>query len=494
MNEILGNILTTPINPDAFGGGSGGSISIDQTYNPNSANPQSGIAVAEAVRGNQNIHAQYFDVNDDGVVSLKPEYRGACTKYKADKPTLYTYAISDNGVGKVGSKYEELPEHIIIPESVGDTVVTQIAVACFMEQLIVKSITLPDTVNELPQYFCNYAFNLEQVYNTENISVIGSGAFQQSKLKSAEFKNLKSLSSGSFSLASSMRYINIGDVEEIPNLCFEACTDLNVVFGNKNITKIGNKGLGGTKNLRRLPSIASVTSIGKSGLQNSKYDYDWDSLSSTCTFDTLATPKQIWSSVGDIWSGCTKTVCENPTPSIFCQEDPRWANKPIGTSGEVYSDGCVLFSVLAAYCGYNNLKIDTIAQFEEICAEIERKEGKNPLNEFEASVQSLGTNSLFLELLGLNGDSYQANAQDYLQEIYDELAAGKYVVLATSNGQGATGGHAILLYGVKENGEIMYCDSSTKKDHAGIYDPERYSAVIQNITAPANYFTIISKT
>lgn len=49
MAEIYGNTTTTPINPDAFA--DGGSGIIDQTYNPNSSNAQSGKAVADAIKG-----------------------------------------------------------------------------------------------------------------------------------------------------------------------------------------------------------------------------------------------------------------------------------------------------------------------------------------------------------------------------------------------------------------------------------------------------------
>ena len=49
MAEIYGNTTTTPINPDAFA--DGGSGIIDLTYNPESENAQSGIAVADAIKG-----------------------------------------------------------------------------------------------------------------------------------------------------------------------------------------------------------------------------------------------------------------------------------------------------------------------------------------------------------------------------------------------------------------------------------------------------------
>ena len=57
MAEIFGTTTTTPMNPDIFsGGGNGQGIIVDQTYNPESANAQSGKAVAEAIK----------NINNDG--------------------------------------------------------------------------------------------------------------------------------------------------------------------------------------------------------------------------------------------------------------------------------------------------------------------------------------------------------------------------------------------------------------------------------------------
>ena len=49
MAKIYGNTLTTPIKPDLLGGG--GSVTVDQNYNPESENAQSGKAVAQAING-----------------------------------------------------------------------------------------------------------------------------------------------------------------------------------------------------------------------------------------------------------------------------------------------------------------------------------------------------------------------------------------------------------------------------------------------------------
>lgn len=45
MAKIYGNTTTTPIKPDLFGGEK---ITVDQTFNPESENAQSGKAVGEA--------------------------------------------------------------------------------------------------------------------------------------------------------------------------------------------------------------------------------------------------------------------------------------------------------------------------------------------------------------------------------------------------------------------------------------------------------------
>ena len=42
-------------------------------------------------------YEQYFDIDEDGLVSLKPKYRG-------EGNTNYEYSVSDNGANVVGSK------------------------------------------------------------------------------------------------------------------------------------------------------------------------------------------------------------------------------------------------------------------------------------------------------------------------------------------------------------------------------------------------------
>lgn len=55
MSEKFGAITTTPINPNAFSGG-GSNTEVDQAYNPESENAQSGKAVAEAIEGRHKVY------------------------------------------------------------------------------------------------------------------------------------------------------------------------------------------------------------------------------------------------------------------------------------------------------------------------------------------------------------------------------------------------------------------------------------------------------
>ena len=56
--------------------------------------------------------AKYFDIDGDGYISLKSQYRGDYAK------ETYTYAISDNGAGNEGSELDELPEYLYIPDHI----------------------------------------------------------------------------------------------------------------------------------------------------------------------------------------------------------------------------------------------------------------------------------------------------------------------------------------------------------------------------------------
>lgn len=73
-------------------------VTVDQTYNYLSANPQSGIAVAQAISGSGQVPA--VTQNDDGKV-LKASYNGTTGSFNWDSAPSGVPAISSGDVGKV---------------------------------------------------------------------------------------------------------------------------------------------------------------------------------------------------------------------------------------------------------------------------------------------------------------------------------------------------------------------------------------------------------
>jgi hypothetical protein len=140
-------------------------------------------------------HEKFFDIDYDGKISLKPEYRGALLESYA---SAYPLAVSDNGVNKDGSKISELPEYIIIPYMVDGENVTGLSTAAFCCNKRIKEVTLPTTVKHLPNGVFREATNLEFVRNTEQIETIGTGAFKFTKIKEVFFPNLTSLGKQTF--------------------------------------------------------------------------------------------------------------------------------------------------------------------------------------------------------------------------------------------------------------------------------------------------------
>ena len=129
----------------------------------------------------------YFDITEDGTISLKPEYRGASSS------ASYPYGLSDNGKGRNGTRNKELPEEIVIPETVNGIAVTAVPVGMFMYNRRVKRLVLPENITEIPKNFCAEANNLEEVIGTENVVTMGGNAFYRTKIRKAYFPSLETL-------------------------------------------------------------------------------------------------------------------------------------------------------------------------------------------------------------------------------------------------------------------------------------------------------------
>ena len=419
---------------------------------------------------NPDIHAEYFTITDDGVVSLKPEYRGATNK--ADNVN----DVSDMGVGKVGSKNAELPKHLVIPEIVDGKAVHSLALAIFRYNNAVVNVTLPNTITDIPERCFDCANELKNVYNTEHIKTIGKCAFQTTALIRLKCPNLERFTGAyAFLNCKQMVYADIGKVTTLPERTLDNCTKLHMVKSANNIKTVGDRCFNMTPNLKRADFISNLTSIGQVAFMRSGVDFDWAKLTD-CTFGTNATPLQY--NPTDFWSACSFTPSENQLPTHLCQADERWSSREIGTSGETYNGGCVFFSIMHIYCGLHNIALSSVVEFEEIINSIDA----NWLNSYSIKNYDIEQQA---EALGLNVERYWNFDQTNLQALYDAFAAGKYGIIEYN--EPPVGGHVVVAYGINDKGEILLADSNNATSAGGKREPLKYALPISKLRAQANY-------
>lgn len=442
---------------------------------------------------NPNRDAKYFTITEDGVVSLKPEYRGACPSNRA---SAFPMAVSDNKAGNNGSRNAEIPELLVIPEVVDEVAVVALAPGMFLSNTAVVNVTLPNIVTAIPDRFCDNAYNARNLYNTEQILTIGTSAFQKTHIEKANFPNLTSMGNNAFVSCPFLMYADIGKVTDISKYAFFMNTRLSRLKGSSNVTSIGDFAFSKTYRLKNVESFANVASIGADAFMRSRLDYDWDSLN--YTFETNATPKQ--TNPTDFWSACTYTPCENDVPTLLSQLDERWNTRTITGDLKYGANGCAWMSIMHIYCALNKLTLTSVEEFEDICNSI------NPgiIPKFdrtdEKSVEILRDLGLNAELLKIKSTDGTAK----LQQMYDALASGSYVLgflgKPETNCALEFGYHNAMIYGIGQNGELLYADSSDQaaKEMTAGKSVIKYPMPIQNsIQFYSQYyqpFIIVSKT
>ena len=400
---------------------------------------------------------KFFEVTTNGVLSLKPEY------------------------GAEGSKNAELPKNLVIPNAVDGVTVTSIAASAFAGNLMVESISVPDTVEAIPDNCFSQCYNLKlvsadsvksigkkafestsvEVADFPNVTSIGSAAFIRSKTKEANFPSLASEGMGStaFGYCLQLESVNAGNLTKVPDVAFYGCCNLQTVSSNVGITSIGLSAFVCTPKLATVDISKAATDIQAYAFYRSGFEYDWSTLHG-CAFGICATSVQL--NPTDIWTGLTIKECENPLPTLFNQAYSGWANKMIGETDTRYGAGCVLFAFIHAYCGLYNMKLESVEDFESIANSYE----EGILDKFATSMSA--TYPELCPAFGLSYKFSEIKSQENLQEIYDALADGKYVIVnvgqATSNDYGGLGGHIVLLYGVRKDGKLLVSDSGIGND------------------------------
>lgn len=425
--------------------------------------------------------SKYFDIDYDGIVSLKPEYRG----HPAD--ITYAYAVSDNGIGVDGSKINELPKQIVIPEVINGTAVAGFQPGMFHLNFRVAEVVFPMSAASVPDGFCNDAKYLRSIKNTEHITQVGNKAFRNTRIDKALFPNLKELAAGAFLQAKLMRIADIGDnIIAIPDKAFSGCSALSCVKGGTSVTAVGEETFYGCYALKNLPFLSNITSLATRAFFNARVQFDWSSLA-YCSFGAHSTPIQ--DNTTDYWSGATFTAHETPLNSVFNQRNPEWANEIVGSTGEKWIVGCEWFALLHIHSALSGKTYTSPAEF---AAELDALGVLVPTATYRDDTKKI---RLAAEALGYAATAYNGTiTQSVYQTLCDKLTAGACVYVSMSVKDNVNGGHAVGLYGINDIGEVLVVDSDTGSHLVDIYDDLfTYQMPVQNFTGPCSNFIIIER-
>ena len=433
--------------------------------------------------------AEYFCIDHDGILWLKPQYRGCADEEgKAHSP----YSISDMGVGKEGSRLQELPEKIVIPDVINGTAVAGLAPGMFFMNYRVKEIVLPDGVDALPDLFCREALNLHTLRNTERIRKMGKTVAAYTRVEKLLFPNLQEVVSQSLAACGYLRVVDIGNhATEIPSQMFYQSVKLSRVMGGGSVTKIGSKAFYLTMDLKNLPLLSNVTNIGDDAFYRSRIQFDWSSLAGKCTFGTRATP--VIDNTVDFWSGVNYTPCENRIVSMLSQKDPRWENEYFGSSATLNKDGCAIFCILHIHSAITGNMYATVKEFED---ELQQTAPALLLEENHPKHDS--KRIAFIEALGYKAEMHTGTLDTAAyQSICDALARGAYVYISIGAGTNVNDGHGVVLYGMNDIGEVMVLDSNYMMHtmHGSAVEREfmTYCLPLQNVTGTTNEFVVVEK-
>lgn len=473
----------------------------DLWIDTNEDSPQSDLNITTA--------AEYFDVGDNGIVSLKAEFRGCPVD------NTYPLSVSDKDEGFVGSKAFCLPSKIIIPETIDGMTVTGLANGMFAYNNFVEEVVIPDTVISIPAGFCYHAHQLKVIANTEHIEEIGESAFRHTRIEEAIFPTLKTMGNSVFKNDVFLHTVNIGKVTEITEGAFAYCRSLKTVCGGDEVKTIHGGAFYHTTALKTVPFLnkLKVTEIKDAAFICSNVRFDWSLLKDTCDFGPCATP--VSDNETDFWSGINYSdyVCENHLGTLLNQSHSAWKETLFKRAEKVWSKCCGVFCTLHIHSALSGNKYNTPMEYETTLLDAVDKaislaqtdEEKQALKEAlkceNYSQANLIYNALGYDTAILRSGNTSINS-DIFTEMLSALKDGAYAHLSISSLNDVdkdgvleghpNGGHAVIAYGVTENGEIMIADSASGS--AGIGAPNEmltYKIPFQNLMGEQGNIVIV---
>ena len=452
---------------------------------------------------------EYFDIDANGVVFLKPKYRGRSVN------DAYHLSISDKGVGLVGSKAFCLPSKIVIPETIGGVTVTGLAEGMFAYNNYVEEIVIPDTVSVIPNQFCYNAHQLKIIANTEYITEIGDKAFSQTRIEEALFPNLTAMGNRAFSKSVFLHTIDIGDVEQIDEAVFSYCRSLKTIYGGDNVKTICAGAFYHTTALKTVSFLnkLNVTEIKDTAFVCSNVRFDWSALTN-CTFGSpCSTP--ISDNSTDFWSGIDYSAyaCENRLGTLFNQSDTRWKDISFERTNKTWSNCCGVFSTLHIHSALSGNSYNTPMEYEtKLLAAVDAAKKEAQTDEEKQAIEdALSVESSYESEIIYNVLGYEAQRicsgdtcidSVIFKTMLSALTDGVYAHLSISSLNDSdndgvleghpNGGHAVIAYGVTENGEIMIADSASGSASVGASNEMlTYQIPLQNIMGEQGDIVIV---
>ena len=435
---------------------------------------------------------RFFNITAGGEISLKPEYRGCPTPIgdsminvaisAEERELIHANGYSDNDAGINGSRNNELPEVVVIPDQIGETTVTSLAPGMFWHNHRVKEITIPSTVKAIPHWCCSNAKNLKEIHNISQVTSLGAFIVRDTLIENMQFPNLASISPGTFAENKQLSIVDIGNVTQITFRAFYNCRALGIVKGGNSVTTIGQEGFNNTLNLKTLPFLSKVTSIGNRAFHHSRIQFDWDSLDGKCTFGTQAYPTQ--DNTVKYWEGVKIKPCENRIVTKLNQSDPEWKSAKFGDTDITHNESCTIFSVMHIHSALSGNQYNHPDEFADELRTI------NPAlatNEYHPYYGFEKANAL-LQALGYDTEVfYDTTTSGNYQKLCDALAQGAYIYSRISTPGNDNEGHAVITYGMCGNGEALVLDSSAGNGTL------IYRMTYQNLTGPGSDFIIVRR-
>lgn len=454
--------------------------------------PDTGKEIEEKLANlflNEKSYEQYFTIDYDGNISLKPEYRGA-------GDGSLPYSVSDNGAGVAGSLNYLLPNNLVIPGILNKIAVAELVPGMFYGNLRIKKLVLPELITTLPDRFCQYACNLEKVYNTVQITTLGQGVFAYTHIRELALPNLTSTAIQALAACGYLYSVDIGNnITTIPTGMFQQCSLLSCVKGGNSVNTIAGNAFYYTKNLKNLPLLSHVTSItGEKAFHRSRIQYDnWDSINIKGLIHAYPTQDN----TNDYWSNCTYTPCEHRIVTKLSQGSDQWKNDTIGNTGHTYNSGCPYLTIMHIHSAISGRVYTDPRDFvNELDARyLEYETSPVQFDNVAATLQSLGyTTEVSANAFG------EAITEEIYQTLCDALANGAYVYTQVTTPRTTApyydGGHAVMIYGINDIGEMLVLDSDItydKYEATGFTEdtPFTYSIPYQNLTGPNSRYVIV---